>query len=146
MREKYGQSADVDTVGWPSVMPTDDNYPPFKEGEVYDEDDNNELEGDYNHMNYDAQDDMDIFLDIDHDKSIKILQESFSPINLTLYGHNYPAFGNDISNTYFGQDVKMFHEEGELFGGIHNVSWRSRYRIHIHDIGRNDQNEVGHSK
>lgn len=70
---------------------------------------------------------------IDFDESNQSHSETFSMSNLTIRNVVYPNFGNQISNTYFEQDYKMFHEWDEMFGGIRGVSWRSRNRLRLYD-------------
>ena len=35
---------------------------------------------------------------------------------------------------YFEQDFQMYHEEGELHGGIRGICWRLRNQLDPHDI------------
>ena len=41
-------------------------------------------------------------VNIDYEEEVSIIDASFSPVQLTLDGHNFPNFGNDVSYTYFG--------------------------------------------
>ena len=81
-------------------------------------------------------DDESVILDIEYQESMAILANSFSTENLPLDNHNYPDFGNQISNTYYEQDYNLFHEEGESFGGMRGVCWRSCYKLKLYDVGR----------
>ena len=54
---------------------------------------------------------------------------SFSLSKFKIQGIFLPDYGNTISNTYFQQDYDLELKNGELFGGIRGISWRSRYRL-----------------
>ena len=97
---------------------------------LYEED----VEKDTEATSFDAMDESENFLNIELHESFETLARSFTPENVSLDARNYPNFGNDTSNTYFEQDFKMYHEEGQLFGGMRGVCWRSRYKLSLHDI------------
>ena len=102
MRNKHECSTDVNPISRQKLMPfEEDACPLFAAREIHAKYDNDSIEGDYDHINCDSQEDMANFPDIGYDETIEILRESFSPVNLTLDGHKYPPFVNDISNTYF---------------------------------------------
>ena len=144
MSQKHGREPGVNQVVHLNHTPnTEDNCPVLSHFEIDsdeesesdsesdddddqdDDDDLHDSERTYNSVNWDAQEENAMFLDIDSEESNEILHDSFSPRNLTVSDHNYPAFGNDASNTYFEQDFKMYHEEGELNGGIRGVYWQA---------------------
>ena len=74
------------------------------------------------------------FLEIDYQTANNILHNSPPLSNLTPDGHRRVDFSNDISNTYFDQEFRLYHEEGEMFGGIRGVCWRSRYRLDLDGV------------
>ena len=70
--------------------------------------------------------DSNFLLEMDYDESQSILASLFAPENIELDSHMFPDFGNQISNTYFSQDVKMYNGgEHTSYGGIRGVYWRS---------------------
>ena len=102
---------------------------------IADDQDDNEVE-DHSHdeNNNESDEGTSTFLDIDYHDAIDILDESFNPIQSNFEDHKCPDFGNNKSNIYFEQDLKMYHNEGALFGGIRGVCWRSRYQLDLYDV------------
>ena len=70
-------------------------------------------------------------IDVDYEDGLEYIKEVPILLDLVHWGE-LPSFGNEISNTYFEQDFKMFHEHGELNGGLQGACWRSRYRLNLY--------------
>ena len=107
---------------------------------VNEEDANDDEVHDYYHTSFnDPNDDVSTLLDLDYHEAIDLIEGPNSSSNMNFEDTSvedpiYPAFGNDISNKYFEQEYKMFHNDGELFGGIRGVCWRSRNRLELYDV------------
>jgi len=135
MKKKHGWSQVIgtDNVGNTLKCQENDDCPPLRNrtrnSDEYNDCDANELcedSDDIDNPSFTNNDnDISTLLDVDYDDCVAHYEE-------VVDWRDVMSFGNDVSNTFFEQDFKMFHEHGQLNGGLRGACWRSRYRLDLY--------------
>ena len=75
--------------------------------------------------NFEWNDNDSFVLNIDHDETMALTNESLLGSQVAYDGLLLPSFGVTETDQYIKMQLEMYHNYGELFGVFRSVCWRS---------------------